>query len=280
MVTCGKGSTHTIGSGEDTHGLGRWNWITLQGKQERITTIITIYRPGKNQTTLDRQQAHTSKKRPSVAKSIGPQELWDKELTALVSAFINKGHEIIIGGDWNDNLNNNTGQVRKMMQNIGLSELLITRYGKGPETYQSGTNTIDGIFATSGISIEQGGYTNHEESPGDHRWLWIDISEATLLERNRDDYAPPIERRATAKIPSVRLKFNDLLQAQVHLHDLYNKTIILFDAATKTKLLTREQEIQYEIIEERMKRGVKHADTNCRKVRRGKYRSPQKHRKS
>ena len=198
----------------------------------------------------------------------------------MVSAFINKGHAIIIGGDWNDNLNNNTGQVRKMMQNIGLSELLITRYGKGPETYQSGTNTIDGIFATSGISIEQGGYTNHEESPGDHRWLWIDISEATLLERNRDDYAPPIERRATAKIPSVRLKFNDLLQAQVHLHDLYNKTIILFDAATKTKLLTREQEIQYEIIEERMKRGVKHADTNCRKVRRGKYRSPQKHRKS
>ena len=269
MITCGKGSTHTIGSGEDKDKMGRWNWISLQGKQNRITTIITIYRPGKNQTTLDKQHAHTSKTRPDIAKRIGPQELWDKDLATLVTAFKDKGHEIIIGGDWNDDLNDETGKVQISMQQLGLSEILIARYGKGPETFHSGTKTIDGIFATRGINIKQGGYTTHEESPGDHRWLWIDISEGTLLERNRDDHAPPIERRATAKIPSVRIKFNDLLESQVHHYDLYARTIDLYEDAVISNSFTKQQEELYDSIEERMKRGVKYADTNCRKVRRG-----------
>ena len=269
IITSGKGSTHTIGSGEDQYGLGRWNWITIQGKRDKITTIISIYRPGKNQTTLDRQQAHTSKNRPSVAKSKGPQELWDKELATLVKSFKNKGHEVIAAGDWNDNLNDNNSTVRRMMNELGMEEVIIARYGEGPETYSSGSTTIDGIFGTRGINIKQGGYTTHEESPSDHRWLWIDISEATLMGRNRDDHAPPLERRATAKIPSVRNKFNDILEGQVSRYQLYNKTIELFSAAEKTGKLTNEQAAIYEIIEDRMKRGVKFADSKCRKVRRG-----------
>ena len=156
IITSGKGSTHTIQNGEDEHGMGRWNWISLQGKNNRITTIISIYRPGKNQATLDRQHAHTSKNRPSVAMSIGPQALWDKDLTKLVNSFKDKGYEVILGGDWNDNLNNDNGTVREMMQSMGLTEALITRYGKGLETFVSGSHTIDGIFITGGIRIRQG----------------------------------------------------------------------------------------------------------------------------
>ena len=270
IVTMGKGSTHTIGSGEDDKGMGRWNWITLQGKHDKKTTIISIYRPGKNQMILDKQQAHISKQRPGVAMQIGPQELWDKELILLVKSFQDKEHDIIVAGDWNDDLNNKRGAVQVMMTNIGLTELLTSRYGVGPETYHIGTNTIDGIFATRGITIQQGGYTSHEESPSDHRWLWIDVAETTLLERNRDDYAPSVERRATSKIPSVRNKFNALLEAQVHQHNLHTKMKDLYFNAKATGMLTKEQEKVYDSIEERMKRGVKYADRNCRKVRSGK----------
>ena len=31
IVTSRKGSTHTISSGEDEHGMERWNWVSLQG---------------------------------------------------------------------------------------------------------------------------------------------------------------------------------------------------------------------------------------------------------
>ena len=270
IITSGKGSTHTIGSGEDKHGMGRWTWITIQGKQNRITTIISIYRPGKNQTILERQQAHTSDKRPSVALTIGPQDLWDKDLMALVDTFKNKGHELIVAGDWNDDLNSETSKVQDMMTSKGMREIIINRYGKGPETHQEGTTTIDGIFTTSGIDIRQGGYTSHEVSPGDHRWTWIDISEHTMTGKDRDDYAPPVERRATSTIPSVRNRFNDILEKHVTAHQLHDKIEELYNNAVNKGRLTKEEENTYDIIEERMKRGVKNADSRCRKVRRGK----------
>ena len=126
IVTMGKGSMHTIGYGEDEQGMDRWNWITIQGKHDKITTIISIYRPGKSQMTLDKQQAHTSKKRPNVAKCKGPQELLDEELMALIKLFQTKGHENIVVGNWNDNLNDDTGKVQGIMGRIGLKEILIS----------------------------------------------------------------------------------------------------------------------------------------------------------
>ena len=157
-----------------------------------------------------------------------------------------------------------------MMTNLGLIEPLIARYGPGPETYHTGTNTIDGIFTSSGLRIQQGGYTSREASPGDHWWLWIDIAEDDLLERNRNDHAPSVERRATTKVPSVRNKFNQLLEDEVHNHNLYIKMEELYNSAMSNGSLTQDKEDLYNSIEERMKRGVKYADTNCRKVRRGK----------
>ena len=99
--------------------------------------------------------------------------------------------------------------------------------------------------------------------------MWVDISKDSLLERNRDDQAPPLERRATTKIPSVRNKFNELLESQVHSHNLQTKMNELFTTAAASKNLTRDEEKTYELIEERMRRGIKKADNKCRKVRRG-----------
>jgi hypothetical protein len=269
IITSGKGSTHTISYGEDKYGLGRWNWVSLQGKKNKITTVISIYRPGKNQVTLDRQHAHTSKMRPNVAKTIGPQKLWDNDLRDLIKCFKDKRHELIVSGDWNDDLNNDKGDIRTLMTSMGLIEPLLERYGPGPETFHTGTTTIDGVFITGGIRIQQGGYTSHEASPGDHRWIWIDVTEQDLLERNRDDHAPPIERRATAKVPSVRHKFNALLETEVHNHNLHVKMEDLYSRAQTNRELSKEDEELYDSIEERIKRSVKFSDNNCRKVRRG-----------
>ena len=57
------------------------------------------------------------------------------------------------------------------MNNSGLTEILISRFGVGPEMHQDGTKTIDGIFARNSITVSQGGYTSHDASPGDHQWL-------------------------------------------------------------------------------------------------------------
>ena len=94
----------------------------------------------------------------------------------------------------------------------------------------------------------------------------MDIAEFTLLEKNRDDYAPLLEHCVATKIPSVKQRFNYKLEQQVILHQLYQKMNDLFNSAKQSGTFTAAEEKIYDQIEERMKRGVKFADSNCRKV--------------
>jgi len=55
IITNTRSSAHTIAAGGDTRKMGRWNWITLRGKEGKMTTIISIYRPRQGQATPHRQ---------------------------------------------------------------------------------------------------------------------------------------------------------------------------------------------------------------------------------
>lgn len=55
IVTHSRSSAHTIASGGDSRNMGRWNWVTLRGKDQIMTTIISIYRPRAGQATSYRQ---------------------------------------------------------------------------------------------------------------------------------------------------------------------------------------------------------------------------------
>ena len=92
-----------------------------------------------------------------------------------------------------------------------MRELVTEKYGPGPATYSLGSDTIDGIYATSGIAIRQGGYGGDDLAPSDHLYPWVDIEEADIVGTARDDRPPPILRKATSAIPSVKEVFNDIL---------------------------------------------------------------------
>ena len=143
------------------------------------------------------------------------------------------------------------------------------KYGKGPATFAFGQHTIDGIFATEGISIRQGGYGGVNLTPGDHLCPWVDISETELIGTARDDRPPPIIRKATSKIPSVRKRFSAVLNEEVKKYKLHDKVKQLISRARTNKELTQEDSENYEKIEERLRRAVKNADNVCRKARVG-----------
>lgn len=114
------------------------------------------------------------------------------------------------------------------MTNLGLREIMIDRYRLGPATHIRGTKTIDGVFATAGICMVKGRYTSFEKSPGDHRWIELQITEASLLGIARDDLCPPMVRRTTSKIPSVKNSFQQLLEEQVMRYELHQKMHTLY----------------------------------------------------
>ena len=107
-------------------------------------------------------------------------------------------------------------------------------------------------------------------APGDHLYPWVDIEVADMVGAERDDRAPPILRKTTSKIPSVRKAFNKILNDEIDTRELYGRAESLIEAARARKKLTAEEKSEYEIIEGRMRRAVKFADNSCRKARVGK----------
>jgi hypothetical protein len=269
IITHSRSTAHTCAHGEDTQQLGRWNYITLRGKKESYTTIISIYRPSKYQETYLRQVAYTAKRRKTVQLDDSPDSLWYTDLKTLITEKMELGHEVLVAGDFNDDLNNKNSVTNKFMHTLGMQELMNASIGKGPATHIRGSTKIDGIFATHGIHASFTGYTSFEQSPSDHRWMIIDIPERDIIGIPREDKKPPLMRKCTSKIPSVRLRFQSLVESQVKKHNLLTRIGQLYEKAIQGTSFTHKDEEEYEIIEDRMQRAVKYGDRKCRKARMG-----------
>lgn len=85
--------------------------------------------------------------------AISTAELWFSDLEKLILEKRQLGHEIMITGDFNDDLNDPTSAIQQFMQRVGLRELMIEKYGHGPPTHKRGSTTIDGVFVTEKLHI-------------------------------------------------------------------------------------------------------------------------------
>ena len=203
LSTSGKCTAHIIKNGIDNRNLGRWTWITVKGKHNSQTTIITAYRPSNQQVTSQNQlgtlrKIHTAKQ---------PEDFWEDDLSSLILSKKEFGGVIVLG-DFNDDLNKSDGKVNTFFRHLDMRELLNEKYGEGPATHSFGTTKIDGIYGTNNIVIRQGGYGGMGLSPSDHLYPWVDVAASDIVGQERDDRPPPVLRKATSKIPSVKQSFN------------------------------------------------------------------------
>jgi hypothetical protein len=270
IVTHSRASAHTCMAGQDNQQLRQWNYITIKGKREHYTTIVSIYRPTKQQETYMRQTAYTSQHRKVLTDAQTPETLWFSDLSALVKEKLEQGHKVIVAVDFNDYLNDNKSLTKKCMDNLGLKEILINEYGNGPPTHIRGSTTIDGVFATNGKKMVKGSYIPFDESPSDHRWIVLDINESSLLGKAWVDMSPPIMWKTSSKIPSVKLSFQTLVEKQVERYQLHEKISMLYNKATEKLRLDHKLIALYESIETRMQNIICYADNGCRKARIGK----------
>ena len=68
--------------------------------------------------------------------------------------------------------------------------------GSGKTKSNKKCQEIDGIWASQGIIISQGGYLPLHDGPNsDHRLIWIKISHDIVFGENKAPYIPPSARR-------------------------------------------------------------------------------------
>jgi hypothetical protein len=94
IITHSRSTAQTCDNGEDSHLLGRWNYITIRGKKEYYTTIISIYRPSKTQETYMRHTAYSAARRKHLPNYVTPDELWYLDLKDLIKEKLDKQHEV------------------------------------------------------------------------------------------------------------------------------------------------------------------------------------------
>ena len=114
-------TSHIHDSGEDSMRLGRCSWITLRDTaMEIFTTIITIYFPCTNigTHTVYTQQLEAIRERWPEYTGTATDKYID-DLDKFIKSQISKGHQLIIMGDFNKDLNTNN-KITTMMGKHGI----------------------------------------------------------------------------------------------------------------------------------------------------------------
>ena len=112
-----------------------WHYYTISGGQ-KASGDLSAYR--QQQRSLE-----------SLDDDTCPREAVLRDILILVDTWQQKGVQIILMGDFNEDITLHKLKVR--LEQKGLGEIFSTQHGQPPNTYNRGTRPIDGIFTTSNI---------------------------------------------------------------------------------------------------------------------------------
>ena len=98
----------------------------------------------------------------------------------------------------------------------------------GP-TYSRGSTPIDGIWATSDISISNACIMPTGYGIGDHRMFIIDFNTTDIIGSNPPKVVRPTARRLITRLPGVAAKYNAVLKKKIQEHRLIERAGYLED---------------------------------------------------
>lgn len=251
-----------IKSGSDTI-MGRWTWMTLRGKHDIKTTVITVYRPCKNNkgsnTVYSQQLRHLAAQQIDVC----PRQLWLDDLKQLINSLQDKGHQIILMGDFNENV-----QSRNMVNwanSHGLIESVSISSDHSIPTHNSGSKPIDGIFISPSLTRVYSGYLPFGTFQSDHRALWIDLTQSSVYGFSIPTTIQPNIRRLQCNIPHVRNKWIQLYTQFLKQHKVIQRQFKL-EASLSDGPLDQNQVQEFEKILKLRTEGFNYAEKRCRKI--------------
>ena len=177
-------------SGYDATGLGRWSWLSIQGKYGKTTTIIAAYCPckskgGKPETVYMQHKRYLM----SIDRDECLREAFRSNLSNFITSHQNKGEQMVLCIDLNEDTTRSNGPIQQtLLCNNGLVDALKYKHGcDTPATHNRGSRTIDAIFVSAPIlELESTGWLRFGEGIGDHRIAYLDIKLEHLI--NKDKY--------------------------------------------------------------------------------------------
>jgi ribonuclease HI len=212
----GKWATRVTDSGSDRL-LGRFSWITLEGKQDSRLTIITGYRVGNGSHTTDilRNTARAQQSRILRAQgsTANPRHRFIDDIITLIQDFQDRSHHIILSWDANEPLiSDQTTEVERVLIECGLVDIHTECHQDPdqPATHSAGSNKIDFVFCSPDILDSVTAATIAPFNLGyhsDHRALIVDFDAQRLFGGTTSQIDPTARRKLVSTNPRVTKKY-------------------------------------------------------------------------
>ena len=232
-------------SGVDLTGLGRWCWFTLKGKHKHVTRIITAYQPCRsNKSRLSTVYSQHRRYYRVRGDMRCPRAIFRADLGKALKRWRGKKERIILFIDANEDLHN--GPLVKMLRTHKLKDLIQERTGtKGPNTYHSGKNQIDGVYVSEEVDCTGARYLPFWSGIGDHRAIVIDIPHQVLFGEQLLTIQRPSGRRLRCDNEESVTKYTRELRFQLHHHKIAIKiqnliNLLVADKENKQKTLQNQ----------------------------------------
>lgn len=256
--------------GQDVRKLGRWSFFTVTGKNNLKTTFITCYCPvrGNNPGSVYTQHlTYIAQNRDDLPEYITcPRQLFGFDLGNLLTSMNAKGNQLIIMGDFNSSYK----ELNNWMLNYGLTDIIASRHGKCPTTYnRSKSEPLDVVFASPHILSQRSGYLSFGRLSGDHRGIWLDIPKLLILGYNPPQPTHPLARRLKLSDPRVVERYLSHLYEGCMNEGLFQRMNYIH--TTMTDPLSQALITEYEYIDEKLCNLMDEAESKCRKFHTGSY---------
>ena len=257
------------GQTKDETGLGRWSIMTLEGVGVR-TRIVCGYNPcynnSNNPNSSTTYQQHRRYFRPRNEFKC-PRTLFREHLINMLSKWRAEGDRLIVCLDANEDIyNKSIGQALTDIDGLAMKEVVgeFTRTPLGT-TFFRGSKPIDGIWATSDLTVSNASVMPAGYGIGDHRLFVIDFATQDLVGTHPPKVVRPTSRRLNTKLPGVANRYTKTLEELILKHRLIERTGEVYLQHKSTETFTRK----LNALDSELGDYMRHAEKKCRKIKSG-----------
>lgn len=207
----------------DNSKLGRWSCITIAGRNDTNLTIITAYRCCKGQTERSTGMYSSYMQQAKILRTqgrkISPQTAFVEDLEKYIVNKIEKGHEILLNLDANEEWDTEMSGIRDMARRLDLYDIARERHPEGvPPTYvrENSESRIDFMLGSKQVLQNITAYgmapAEYGQHLGDHRAQFVDLNINAILSLNVHDIGAPSSRRLKSGDPKSVEKYCEKLK--------------------------------------------------------------------
>lgn len=250
--------------------MGRWASISFETSPTKRMRIISAYqvglatRPGTNTAAAQqRAQIITEQSKECQYQRRTPRDAFIHDLQFFIRQVQSEGEDIILVGDFNEEMSSPTSGMDQLATNCGLADLFSIRLGttSGPATYQRGPRRIDYALVSPALieHVLAAGYDPFGyRIPTDHRAFYIDFATEAVFSQELTPLAPADKRDFVSTRPGTVATYVTAKMTYLRDHNF-------FDRLQRLKELGQPNHALAESLDKDFQRASTHAARLCRR---------------